>query len=65
MNYSRIIVEAIMAMKRPPVTIPPFGRVPEQDSRSPRFDFRGDGASLYVFMENISVPEFFRVKGIL
>ena len=23
MNYSRIIVEAIMAMKRPPVMIPP------------------------------------------
>ena len=48
MNYSRIILEAIMAMKRPPVTISFSGRVPEQDSRRPRLDFRGDGASLYV-----------------
>ena len=48
MNYSRIIVEAIMAMKRPPVKIPPSGRVPEQGCRSPRLDFWGDGASLYV-----------------
>jgi hypothetical protein len=29
MNYSCIIVEAIMAMKRPPVTISPSDRVPE------------------------------------
>ena len=39
MIYSRIIVEAIMVMKRPPVTIYPSGKVPEQDSRSPRLDF--------------------------
>jgi len=37
-----------MAMKRPPVTISPSGRVPEQGCRSPRLDFRGDGASMYV-----------------
>ena len=48
MNYSRIILDAIMEMKRPPVTISPFGGVPEQGCRSPRLDFRGDGASLYV-----------------
>ena len=62
MNYSRIIVEAIMAMKRPPVTIPPADRVPEQDSRSPRLDFRGDDVSVSVSWK-ISVPEVFMVNG--
>ena len=37
-----------MAMKRPPVTISPSGRVSEQGCRIPRLTFRGDGASLYV-----------------
>ena len=37
-----------MVMKRPPAMISPSGRVPEQGCRSPRLDFRGDGASLYV-----------------
>jgi hypothetical protein len=30
MNYSRIILEVIMAMKRPVVTISPSSMVPEQ-----------------------------------
>ena len=37
-----------MAMKKPPVTIPPSGRVPEQGSGSPRLDFRDDGGSVWV-----------------
>ena len=64
MNYSRIIVEAIMAMKRPPVTISPSGRVPEQDCRSPRLDFRGDGASLYVSWKISPSPNFLGLKAI-
>ena len=64
MNYSCIIVEAIMAMKRPPVKIPPFGRVPKQGCRSPRLDFQGDGASLYVSWKISPSPNKIRVKGI-
>ena len=53
MNYSRIVVEAIMAMKRHPVKIPPSGRVPEQGCRSLSI----------CFMKNISVPDKIRVEG--
>ena len=62
MNYSRTIVEAIMAIKRPPMTISPSGRVPEQDSRSPRLDFRGDGTSLYVLWKISPSPNFLGLR---
>ena len=62
MNYSRIIVEAIMAMKRPPVKIPPSGRVPEQGCRSPRLDFRGDDASLWFSWKIIPSPNFLGLR---
>ena len=47
-----------MVMKRPPVMIPLFGRVPEQDSRSPRLDFRGDGAFVDVSWQITLSPMF-------
>ena len=47
MNYSRIIVEVVMVMKRLPAMISPSDRGAEQDCRSPRLDFRGDGASMW------------------
>ena len=48
MNYSRITGEEDMVMKKALVMIPPSGRVTAQDSRSPRLDIRGDGASVSV-----------------
>ena len=47
-----------MVMKRPPAMISPSGRVPEQGCRSPRLDFRGDGASLYVSWKITPSPNF-------
>ena len=63
MNYSRISQEAIMVMKKPPVMIPPSGRVPEQGSRSPILDIQGDGGSISVFVENNHRPDVFRPEG--
>ena len=69
MTYSRIVLEAIMAMKRPLVTISPTNRVLEQDSRSPRLDFRGDDASLYVLWKitlsliKLGLRETYRRRG--
>ena len=51
-----------MAMKRPPVKISPSGRVPEQGCRSPRLDFRGDGASLYVSWKISLSPNFLGLR---
>ena len=62
MNYSHIILEEIMAMKRPPVTISPSGRVPEQGCRSPRLDFWGDGASLYLSWKISPSPNFLGLR---
>ena len=65
MNYSRIVlVEAIMAVKRPPVMIPLSGRVPKQDSRSPRLDFRADGAFVSVSWKVYPSPIFLGLKAI-
>ena len=53
-----------MAMKRPLVKIPPSGRVPKQGCRSPRLDFRGDGASLYVLWKISPSPNFLGLRAI-
>ena len=58
MNYSHIVVEAVMVMKRPPAMISPSVRVPEQGCRSPRLDFRGDGASLWFLRKITPSPKF-------
>ena len=62
MNYSRIIVEAIMVMKRPPAMISPSGRVPEQGCRSPRLDFQGDYASLWFSWTITPSPNFLGLR---
>ena len=54
--------EAIMAMNRPPVTISLSDRMPEQDSRSPRLDFRGDDASMYVWWKISPTPNFLGLR---
>ena len=64
MNYSRIVVEAIMMMKRPPVMISPSGRVPE---RAPNWFFMateacGGGTPDLGFFLGVSV--YIRVLGI-
>ena len=46
-----------MVMKRPPAV-----RVPEQGCRSPRLDFRGDGASLYVSWKISPSPNFLGLR---
>ena len=62
MNYSRIVVEAIMVMKRPQAMISSSGRVPEQGCRSPRLDFRGDGASLLFSWKITPSPNFLGLR---
>ena len=64
MNYSRIIVEAVMVMKRPQAMISPSDRVPEQGCRSPRLDFGGDGAYLYVSWKITPSPNFLGFRAI-
>ena len=51
-----------MAMQRPPVMIPLSDRVPEQDSRSPRLDFQGDGTSVSVSWKFFRL-DIFMAKG--
>ena len=64
MNYSRIVVEAVMVMKRPPAMISPSGRVPEQGWRSPRLDFQGDDASLWFLWKITPSPNFLGFRGL-
>ena len=46
------------------MVIPPSGRVPEQDYRSPRLDFRGDGASVDVSWKITPSPKVLGQKAI-
>ena len=62
MNYSRIIVEAVMVMKRPLAMIFPSDRVPEQGCRRPRLDFQGDGASMWFSWKITPSPNFLGLR---
>ena len=54
-----------MVMKKPPAMISTSDRVPEQGCRSPRLDFRGDGASLFVSLKITPSPNFLGLRHLI